>query len=215
MLFDKELDESLSLILTSCEKKDEIIEFLKIFPKNLLEKIKKVLVCQNNLYQKEDVSLDDFEIGEDGLIYSYNLKYNWPFKSLTLFICPSLPDDLSLFHMNFSISLVLVKEYLPLELLKENVLGYFNNNLNIVNASFKRNDFFPYYSTSNGEITEKGYNKELLTEYFLVKNDIGYSVRTLDLPSEIEKNVMVDINKIKEIDLNNLDVKKKVKKDKE
>lgn len=201
-MFDKDFDQSLWCIL-ECdkEKRNEIIEFLKRIPNELLENLSELLATINHEEAMEQCYCYEKEvISDDGFIYSYSLDFEEQEKYLTLKQELATPED-NASYMNFGVELDLVKEYPPYtpEIGEEFHIGNFCDVVRVspdidTSKLFKKQFFMPFIDFKNGEVKNKGKELEIEIEYSLVQNPLGYSVRRMHCNERKIDDIPVDIN---------------------
>lgn len=210
MIFDKDLDESLSqIIMSDTEKRDEIIQFLERIPDELLDEIREILDNEDELGldENEDEDRDAYFhgncVGTDGTLFSYNIDYQSQEKSLTIQQNLSTPADNDTPYIDFGVELLLVKEYLPYEMeIDEEVwIGTFTNSINVVgdidpNSPFIKEKFELFFKINNGVIDGHGFSRESELEYHMIKRNSGYEIERINFLSKKRNIMSIDIKQV-------------------
>ena len=204
MIFDKDFDESLWLILESdAEKRGEIIHFLKSIPNELIENVREILTSEID----EDADcIPDYEgsvVAEDGTVYSYLMEFDDQEKTLEITQQFATPSDSS--YINMSVSLNLVKEIPPYEVLdgEKMWIGNFTRAMSVVGCDsspfdFGEGRFLPFVGMKDGEVVAKGKQKELESEYYIVKNKAQYDVVRFNCTNGVHEVLPIDKNNMPE-----------------
>ena len=208
MIFDKDLDESLSQILIAdIEKSDEIIDFLKRIPEELFDKIRKILDNEDELglqlSDDRDAYFTGSVVGKDGTIFSYNIDYQSQEKSVRIQQNFSTPADNDTPYIDFGVELVLVKEYLPYEVeIDEEVwIGTYTHSINIFgdvepNSPSIKGKFGLFFIINGGVIEGHGYSRETEFEYNLIKRKSGYEIKRTNFLDRNHNIIPIDIKKL-------------------
>ena len=198
-MFDKDLDKSLWYILEAdAEKRNEIIEFLKRVPNELIEEIRDLLTRPK---YEEDYYFDGNAIAQDGTIYSYIIEGNEEEKSLE--IKQSLLTSIDTPCLNFSAELILANEDLSYETenYEEIWVGTFTSSMDIIgnvdmNSPLIKRNFIPFIEFHEGNVDKTGHTQALEFEYNLIKEVSGHAIKRTNYLYRKHDYIPLDINQM-------------------
>ena len=196
MIFDKDLDKSLSYILeeNKSDNRDKIIKFLKGIPMELIEQIQTCL-------SSGEIDCSGEMLANDGTVYSFNIGIDEQEKQLTITQGFENVNDNDGLQVNFVVELDLVKEYPPYEprMAEEMWIGNFEEIISFVGEGVDKLDldkFMPFIAFSEGNVKSVGRERSMETEYYFVKTAVGPLVRSFNCTTGKREDTFIDESNI-------------------